>query len=118
MRWRPILVSAAISGAAALALVMSESAMMGAHVSHPSGGGQASVPKTDSGNGGDTAVNGTLDNAQNPSGASGADTTTDSPPDQQPAEQPNSGQSNSGGINPLGTVQQLVPKPGPVPITR
>ena len=116
MRWRPILVSAVLSGAAALALVMSESAMMGAHVPHTSGGGQASVPKTDSGTG--TAVNGTFDTGQSPSGAFGGDPTTDSPPDQQSTEQPDSGQSGSGAINPLGTVQQLVPKPGPVPITR
>ena len=116
MRWRPILLSAVLSGAAALALVMSESAMMGAHVPHTAGGGQASAPKTDSGN--STTVNGTFDNGQSPSGAFGGDPTTDSPPDQQSTEQPDSGQSGSGAINPLGTVQQLVPKPGPIPITR
>ena len=116
MRWRPILVSAVLSGAAALALVMSESVMMGAHVPHTSGGGQASAPKTDSENG--TAVNGTFDNGQSPSGAFGGDPTNDSPTDQQSTEQPDSGQSGSGAINPLGTVQQLVPKPGPIPITR
>jgi len=115
MRWRPILVSAVLSGAAALALVMSESAMMGAHVPHSSGGGQASAPKTDSGN--STTVNGTFDNGESPSGAFGGEPTSDSP-DQQSTEQPNSGQSGSGAINPLGTVQQLVPKPGPIPITR
>ncbi len=96
--------------------VMSESAMMGAHVPHMAGGGQASVPKTDSGTG--TTVNGTFDNGQSPSGAFAGDPTTDSPPDQQSTEQPNSGQSGSGAIDPLGTVQQLVPKPGPIPITR
>jgi len=115
MRWRPILVSAVVSGAAALALVMSESAMMGAHVPHSAGGGQASAPNTDSGN--STTVNGTFDNGQSPSGAFGGETTNDSP-EQQSTEQPDSGQSGSGAINPLGTVQQLVPKPGPIPITR
>src|SRR3989442_15380595 len=103
MRWRPILVSAVLSGAAALALVMSESAMMGAHVPHTSGGGQASVPKTDSGTG--TAVNGTFDTGQSPTGAFGGEPTNDSPPDQQPTGQPDSGHSGSGAMNPLGNVR-------------
>src|SRR5256885_13066901 len=64
MRLRPILVSAACSAALALALVISEGAMSGAHVPHTAGGGKATVPQSESGNG-------TFDNGPNPSEAFG-----------------------------------------------
>jgi len=117
MQLRPILVSAACSAAAALALVISEGAMSGVHVPHAAGGGNAAVPKTESGNG----TNGTFDNGPNSSGAFGGDPTgvgSDSSSDQQPAEQPASGQSDSSAIDPLATAHQLLPKASPIPVTR
>jgi len=114
MRMRPLLVSAACSGIAALALIISEGAISGAHVPRVASGGGASTPQARDGGG---AAN----SGQGSSGTFDTGEATSSP-DQQSSDQMPAGGGNdqpsqpkSGGVDP-GSLARLVPVPTPIPI--
>src|SRR6266550_178807 len=118
MRMRPLLVSAACSGIAALALVISEGALLGMHVPGAGSGGGASAPQARSGGGaanGGQGSAGTFDTGE-------ATPSPDSQTDQQSTDQMPSGndqqsQAGPGGIDP-GGLAQLLPVPTPITIGR
>ena len=114
---RPLLVSAACSGIAALALVISEGAVFGVHLPRADSGAGASAPHARSGGA-------AADNAQGSAGTfdTGATPSPDSQTDQQSTDQTPSGndqqsQAGPGGIDPS-SLGQLLPVPTPIPIGR
>ena len=113
---RPLLVSAACSGIAALALVISEGAVFGVHLPRADSGAGASAPHARSGGA-------AADNAQGSAGTfdTGATPSPDSQTDQQPGDQPPSGggsgqpSSGGGGVDP-GGLAQMLPVPPPIKV--
>lgn len=114
MQVRPFLASAAGSAVAALALVLSEGSLAGAHMPGQSAG--AGAPAHNSAH----APSSTVDNGASPDAAPGFDPTaanSGSASDEPSSDQAPSGQTaSSGGIDPGSLVQKVVPVPAPVPI--